>query len=114
MKRKLSTAFHPQTDGQTERQNQELEAYLRMFVNWLQDDWAILFPKAQYAYNSKYNSTIQMSPIEAVTGERPDFPDGLRESPSGEVVSNAPPSAKARVARMIRARSELVRKIEHV
>ncbi len=36
---RLSTAFHPQTDGQTERTNQILEQYLRYYVNYLQNDW---------------------------------------------------------------------------
>ncbi len=49
IKRKLSAAFHPQTDGQTERQNSMMEACLRAFVNWEQDDWARLLPMAEFA-----------------------------------------------------------------
>ena len=46
IKRRLFTAFHPQTDGQTERQNSTMEVYLHAFVNWEQNDWARLLPMA--------------------------------------------------------------------
>ena len=45
-KHKLSTAYHPQTDGQTERTNQTLEQYLRSYVSYQQDDWVRLLPLA--------------------------------------------------------------------
>jgi hypothetical protein len=49
----MSTTFHLQMDRQTEHQNQELEAYLRMFVKYEQDNWVELLPTAEFAYNSK-------------------------------------------------------------
>jgi Chromo (CHRromatin Organisation MOdifier) domain len=58
IKRKFSTAFHPQIDGVTERQNQILECYLRCYVNYQQDDWARLLFVAEFAYNtSVYSAT---------------------------------------------------------
>jgi len=49
---RMSTVFHPQTDGQTERLNQTIEAYLRAFVGHEQDDWVRLLPMAEFAYNN--------------------------------------------------------------
>ena len=46
---KPSSAWHPKTNGQTERINAELESYLRMFINWAQDDWATWLPLAEFA-----------------------------------------------------------------
>ena len=46
-----STAFHPQTDGQTERVDQSLVQYLRQYCNDEQDNWNDLLPLAEYAYN---------------------------------------------------------------
>ena len=47
-----STAYHPQTDGQTERVNQELELYLRMYVDYRQSDWSEWLALAEFAYNN--------------------------------------------------------------
>ena len=56
IKWKLSTAFYPQIDGQTKRQNSTIEAYLWAFVNFEQNDWAQLFLIAEFAYNNAKNT----------------------------------------------------------
>jgi hypothetical protein len=48
----MSTAFHPQTDGKTERVNQELEQYLRVFGNFQQNNWVDLIPFMEFAHNA--------------------------------------------------------------
>ena len=47
---RLLTSFHPQTDGQTEPQNQTMEQYLRAFATYEQDSWLDLLPLAEFAY----------------------------------------------------------------
>jgi hypothetical protein len=59
----LSTAYHPQTDGQTERINQEVEAYLRAFINYRQNDWSKWLPTAEFQYNNKVHSGTKHSPF---------------------------------------------------
>ncbi|TPX35849.1 hypothetical protein SeLEV6574_g08128 [Synchytrium endobioticum] len=65
----MSSAYHPESDGQTERLNQTLETYIRCFCNFDQDDWASLLPQAQFAYNNSYHESIGMSPFMANTGQ---------------------------------------------
>ena len=67
----LSTAVHPQTDGQTERFNAVLEQYLRSYVSYLQDDWALWLPLAEFAANSWKSETTGMSPFFANYGFHP-------------------------------------------
>jgi len=57
IKNKLSTAFYPQIDGQTERVNQELEQYLRMFIDHRQEQWPEWLGTAEFAYNNKVHSS---------------------------------------------------------
>ena len=67
----LSTAYHPRTDGQTERLNQILEQYLRCYVNYLQDNWLELLHFAEFAYNNAEHSQTKMTPFYACTGQHP-------------------------------------------
>jgi len=65
IKSKLSTAFHPQTDRQTERINQELGQYLRMFIDHRQEQWPEWLGTAELAYNNKAHLSTRTSPFKA-------------------------------------------------
>jgi transposase InsO family protein len=69
--RRLSTAFHPQTDGQTERMNAEMEQYLRVFVNHQQDDSVQWLPLAQFAANNGVSESTKCTSFFAVQGVNP-------------------------------------------
>src|SRR3979490_302888 len=75
-----STAYHPQTDGQTERINQEVEQYLRLFVNHRQDDWVEWLPLAEFSYNDKIQMSTGYSPFYLNYGQHPSkSPEPRRE-----------------------------------
>lgn len=79
-KLRLSTAYHPQSDGQTERTNQTLEQYLRCYVNHPQNDWVKLLPLAQFAYNSAPSESTRTSPFYANYGYQPTAYGEARET----------------------------------
>ena len=68
-----TTAYHPQGDRQTERVNQELEQYLQLFVNEMQDDWDELLPLAEFQYNNHVHSATQQTPFMLDTGQHPQM-----------------------------------------
>lgn len=74
VQRKLSSSFHPQTDGQTERMNRVLEEYLRHFVSPHQMDWDLLLPTAEFALNDTYQASIQSTPFYLTYGQHPLTP----------------------------------------
>ena len=57
---KLSTVYHPQTDGQMERMNQELEQYLRMFIDHCQEQWPDWLATVEFAYNNKVQTSTKV------------------------------------------------------
>jgi hypothetical protein len=69
--RRLSTGFHPQTDGQTERINAVMEQYLRAYVSYLQEDWADWLPFAELAANNQASEATGVSSFFGMYGMDP-------------------------------------------
>jgi len=76
------TAWHPQTDRQTEHVNQELDQYLQLFVNKQQDDWYDLLSLAEFQHNNHVHSTIQQPPFLLNTRRLPYMGFEPRQNPS--------------------------------
>src|SRR5262249_821029 len=75
VKPNMSTAFHPQSDGQTERVNQVLGQYLSVFCEYQQDNWQELLPRAEFAYNNAVHASTSQSPFFANYGYHPSAPN---------------------------------------
>jgi len=73
-KLKMSTAYSPQTDGQTERINRTLEEYIRAYIDPQVGNWAQLLAPAEYAYNTHYHESIKATPFEIDCGRNPSDP----------------------------------------
>jgi hypothetical protein len=108
----MSTAYHPQTDGQTEKVNQCLENYLRSMVFYKQRKWANYLSLAEWRYNSNFHSAIKTSPFEALYGYPPPQL-ALGSAPRSKVESvNA--LLKDRQSTIAQLRSNLVKAQERV
>ena len=81
---KMSTAFHPQTDGQTERMNRVVEDCLRHYVMPNQSNWDQLLAVVEFAINSSWQASIDMSPFKCVYGYTPKTPLTVDLPPPGE------------------------------
>lgn len=74
IKQRMSTAFHPQTDGQTERMNRTLEEMLRSFVGPSLNDWDVHLPCCEFAMNNAFNDSIRATPFYLNYGRHPKSP----------------------------------------
>jgi hypothetical protein len=73
-KTSMSTAFHPQSDGQTERVNRVLEDMLRHYVSPRQDNWDLMLSAVEFAMNNSYHEATQTTPFRLVMGRDPLTP----------------------------------------
>jgi len=99
IKTKLLTVFHPQTDGQTERMNQELEQYLRFFIEHRQKDWPEWLAAAEFAINNKVHMATKVLPFMANYGKEMRMGGDIRKKGKVE-------SATAFVERMKKVHEE--------
>ncbi|CAM8886149.1 unnamed protein product [Rhodiola kirilowii] len=97
-----STAYHPQSDGQTEVVNRSLEDYLRCFVSTHQRDWTQLLPWAEFSYNTALHSSTGTTPYEVVYGRPP--PALLDHVPGSTTV--------ATLEEQIKQREDLLRELK--
>ena len=102
-----STAYHPQSDGQTERVNQELEQYLRLWVSERQDDWDDLLPLAEFSHNNAVHSSTKETPFLLETGRHPRMGFEPSQPPSHIEAAN---EFKARMERTVEEAKSALRK----
>lgn len=85
----MSTAYHPQSDGQTEVMNQVLEQYLRSFVHEQPTTWYCYLTLAEWCYNISLHSRSGLTPFEVIYGKPPPaLPHYLQGASSNEVVDS--------------------------
>ncbi|KAJ7954398.1 Ty3/gypsy retrotransposon protein [Quillaja saponaria] len=98
-----STAYHPQSDGQTEAVNRSLEAYLRCFAGDSLKQWAKWLPLAQYWYNTSHQTAINITPYQALFGQEP---------PS-HVVYNKEDSSNDTIDRSLTGREAMIQMLKY-
>ena len=84
---RLSTAFHPQMDGQTKQMNQELEQYLRFFVDHRQKDWLEWLVSVEFVVNNKVHTTTKVSSFIANYGRELRMGGDIRKKGKVEKVT---------------------------
>jgi len=85
----MSTAYHPQTDGQTEVVNKCLEGYLRMYTGDKQKLWVKWLPLAEWWYNTIYHTAMRMTPFQALYGyETPHIRSFIPDNPKVQAVAD--------------------------
>ena len=99
IEQRLSTAFHPETDGSTERMNQEVLAYLRAFISYAQFDWPQLLPTAMLAINNR-DTVLGISPFFLTHGYHAEPIQQTEPMATETALSNPAQRAEAFVTRI--------------
>ncbi len=84
----ISMAYHPRTNGQSERTNQWLEQYLQFWTNHKQDNWTAYLPVAEFTHNTWYNATTKTSPFCLLMGYEPRATWEISKSPLPQITTH--------------------------
>ena len=106
----MSTAYHPQTDGQTERMNRYVEAILRSFVNPSQDDWDLRLPLVEFSINNAYQASIRNTPFFLNYGRHPRTPANVSVPLRG---TSSPLSQAQEVQRSLELAKQCLKDAQH-
>src|SRR5258708_25316004 len=106
MRLHFTSGYHPEGDGQTEHANQVLAQNLQTYTNYQQDDWAMLLPMAEFAYNNAMNVTMGVSPFFVNKGYHLEFTADLQADTSSAKVQTF-------VASLEHTQAELKENIPH-
>jgi predicted NAD/FAD-binding protein len=100
-------------DGQTERQNQTLEQYLRAYVNYLQDDWVHWLPLAEFTYNNSVHTSTSLMPFFAEKGFHPSIEITIWAIPADGSVPDVP-DAKAQAEKFVELQAAIKQRWKEV
>ncbi|CDJ31595.1 LOW QUALITY PROTEIN: uncharacterized protein EMH_0009550 [Eimeria mitis] len=96
IRRAMSSPYHPQTDGQTERVNPTLEQMLRTYIQTDEQEWENLLPALELAYNNTPHSSTELSPFEVMIGENPVTAADL------DIVGSLPPTLSPPMTKLLK------------
>ena len=113
---KLSIAYHPETDRQTERTNQELEQYLRMYVNHRQNNWSEWLATTEFTFNNKVHTVMKMSPFQVNYGRELRMGFDIRKKKKNEKAEEFARKMKERHeearAALVKLQKEMKRQVD--
>jgi len=114
IERNPSTAYYPQTDSQTERVNQELEQYLRLYCNYRQNDWVEWLSIAEFSYNNQIHSSTGQSPFMINLGHHPNIGgntnSSIEDSPGTEQFLKTIKEIRSGVEMALKKTNEVIKK----
>jgi Integrase zinc binding domain/Chromo (CHRromatin Organisation MOdifier) domain len=114
IKQNISTAYHPQTDGQSERSNRWLEQYVHIYTNYQQTDWMAWLPLAQYVHNSWTSAMTKQMPFDLLMGYMPRLHVSMSQSHIPAVTSHCDQLLMARTMALMAIRNMQQMLLKHM